>query len=62
MSEHRRRTSGRTGPSGTDGIPHGGRAEARRAARAGSPQSMFGFSQRSGPLFWGGTDFPLLPE
>ncbi|MER5543896.1 transglycosylase domain-containing protein [Streptomyces sp. NPDC002589] len=33
MSEHRRRTSGRTGPSGTDGIPHGGRAEARRAAR-----------------------------
>ncbi|OLZ68889.1 hypothetical protein AV521_18980 [Streptomyces sp. IMTB 2501] len=33
MSEHRRRTSGRTGPSGSGGVPHGGRAEARRAAR-----------------------------
>ncbi|MGW1807638.1 transglycosylase domain-containing protein [Streptomyces sp. NPDC002078] len=35
MSEHRRRSSGRTGPSGSDGMPHGGRAAARRAARAG---------------------------
>ncbi|MGW1747145.1 transglycosylase domain-containing protein [Streptomyces sp. NPDC002092] len=35
MSEHRRRPSGRTEPSGSDGVPYGGRAEARRAARAG---------------------------
>ncbi|MCD9876365.1 transglycosylase domain-containing protein [Streptomyces guryensis] len=35
MSEHRRRSSGRTGPSGAGGIPRGGRAEARRAARSG---------------------------
>ncbi|MEV0742706.1 transglycosylase domain-containing protein [Streptomyces sp. NPDC050549] len=35
MSEHRRRSSGRTAPSGSEGVPYGGRAEARRAARAG---------------------------
>ncbi|WP_316739217.1 transglycosylase domain-containing protein [Streptomyces sp. MK7] len=35
MSEHRRRPSGRAVPSDQDGIPHGGRAQARRAARAG---------------------------
>ncbi|MGW5258030.1 transglycosylase domain-containing protein [Streptomyces sp. NPDC004012] len=35
MSEHRRRSSGRSGPSGSGDVPHGGRAAARRAARAG---------------------------
>ncbi|MGW1160873.1 transglycosylase domain-containing protein [Streptomyces sp. NPDC002513] len=35
MSEHRRRSSGKTGPSGSDGMPQGGRAAARRAARFG---------------------------
>ncbi|MFG3023163.1 transglycosylase domain-containing protein [Streptomyces sp. NPDC048254] len=38
MSEHRRRSSGRTAPSGipsgSDGMPDGGRAAARRAAQA----------------------------
>ncbi|WBO68605.1 transglycosylase domain-containing protein [Streptomyces camelliae] len=36
MSEHRRRPSGRTGPAGSDGMPQGGRAAARRAAKAGA--------------------------
>ncbi|WP_225094573.1 transglycosylase domain-containing protein [Streptomyces sp. CoH27] len=36
MSEHRRRSSGRTGPAGSDGMPQGGRAAARRAAKAGA--------------------------
>ncbi|MGW3133365.1 transglycosylase domain-containing protein [Streptomyces sp. NPDC001123] len=34
MSEHRRRSSGRTTPSGSDGMHHGGRAAARRAAQS----------------------------
>ncbi|WP_369221498.1 transglycosylase domain-containing protein [Streptomyces sp. R39] len=39
MSEHRRRPSGRAVPSDRDGIPYGGRAQTRRAARADSGRS-----------------------
>ncbi|MGW5653781.1 transglycosylase domain-containing protein [Streptomyces humi] len=44
MSEHRRRPSGRTTPSGSDGMHHGGRAAARRAA-----QSRNGRARRAEP-------------
>lgn len=43
MSEHRRRSPGRTAPSGSDGMHHGGRAAARRAA-----QSRDGRARRAG--------------
>ncbi|MFI2200465.1 transglycosylase domain-containing protein [Streptomyces sp. NPDC020192] len=46
MSEHRRRPSGRTGPSGSDGMPQGGRAAARRAAQAGAGRGRRGADRR----------------